>query len=236
MRRLESAARLALFRCALAAFLPPAAAGQHAHEQLYVLDVIRRKGVFGLGIGAEQLGGQRVHLFGGGAGAYMGAPSQPESHASFTHRAFAKRRRRPALGLKSPLRYWHMALLGMPVARHRSVWRRWRTSIASRRRFAVISPSRPAMLRPPFRQKCAPRPRACCPGGGAFVMKSITCRFRKDNILKWGKNGKNRAKPSAGGPAACAPPARRMRYGFAAHRRERGAGGRRVLPPDETTA
>ena len=39
-------------------------------------------------------------------------------------------------------------------------------------------------------------------------MKSITCRFRKDNILKWGKNGKNQAKPGAGGPAACAPPAR----------------------------
>ena len=67
-----NAARLALFRCALAAFLPPAAAGQHAHEQLYVLDVIRRKGVFGLGIGAEQLGGQRVHLFGGGGGCIHG--------------------------------------------------------------------------------------------------------------------------------------------------------------------
>lgn len=34
-------------------------------------------------------------------------------------------------------------------------------------------------------------------------MKSITCRFRKDNILKWGKNGKKRAKRGA---AAAGPP------------------------------
>ena len=63
VRRFQSAARPVLFRFALAVFLPPAAAGQHAHEQLYVLDVVGRKGVFGLGIGAEQLGSQGVHLF-----------------------------------------------------------------------------------------------------------------------------------------------------------------------------
>lgn len=38
-------------------------------------------------------------------------------------------------------------------------------------------------------------------------MKSITCRFRKDNILKWGKNGKNQAKQGAATrPHAPRPP------------------------------
>ena len=113
--------------------------------------------------------------------------ARPRSRkAMFVHaQGLPKRRRRPALGLNPSPEVLAHGAFGDAGLRGTGLSGADGASIASRRRFAVM----------PFLVQHAARtfpPKsvvhraagAGCSGDGAFIMKSITCRFRKDNILK----------------------------------------------------